>query len=43
MRLMTYIGPWLADDVTEKENHRRNLFEEAARKGYLVKNREGEP
>jgi alpha-glucosidase len=43
VRLMTYIGPWLADDVTEKENHRRNLFEEAARKGYLVKNREGEP
>jgi alpha-glucosidase (family GH31 glycosyl hydrolase) len=42
VRLMTYIGPWLADDVTEKENHRRNLFEEAARKGYLVKNREGE-
>jgi alpha-glucosidase (family GH31 glycosyl hydrolase) len=43
VRLMTYIGPWLADDVAEKENHRRNLFEEAARKGYLVKNREGEP
>jgi sulfoquinovosidase len=42
VRLMTYIGPWLADDVREKENHRRNLFEEAARKGYLVKNREGE-
>src|SRR5215204_4024830 len=41
VRLMTYIGPWLTDDV--KENHRRNLFEEAARKGYLVKNREGEP
>jgi sulfoquinovosidase len=43
VRLMTYIGPWLADDVTDKENHRRNLFEEAARKGYLVKNQEGEP
>src|SRR5215211_1213461 len=41
VRLMTYIGPWLTDDV--KKNHRRNLFEEAARKGYLVKNREGEP
>jgi len=41
--LMTYIGPWLADDVTKKENHRRNLFEEAARNGYLLKNPEGEP
>jgi len=44
VRLMTYIGPWLADDVKkEKENHRRNLFEEAERRGYLVKDREGEP
>ena len=44
VRLMTYIGPWLADDVKkEKENHRRNLFEEAERRGYLVKNWEGEP
>jgi alpha-glucosidase len=42
VRLMTYIGPWLADDV-KKENHRRNLFEEAERRGYLVKDREGEP
>jgi alpha-glucosidase (family GH31 glycosyl hydrolase) len=44
VRLMTYIGPWLADDVKkEKENHRRNLFEEAERRGYLVKDRQGEP
>ncbi len=43
VRLMTYINPWLADDVAENGNHRRNLFEEAAEKGYLVKNREGEP
>jgi sulfoquinovosidase len=44
VRLMTYIGPWLADDVKkEKENHRRNLFEEARRRGYLVKNWEGKP
>jgi alpha-glucosidase (family GH31 glycosyl hydrolase) len=44
VRLMTYIGPWLADDVKkEKENHRRNLFEEAAKNGYLVNNRDGEP
>ena len=44
VRLMTYIGPWLADDVKEeKKNHRRNHFEEAKSRGYLVKNREGEP
>ena len=40
---MTYINPFLCDDVARKKNHRRNLFEEAARSGYLVKNREGEP
>jgi alpha-glucosidase len=40
IKLMTYINPFLCDDV---ENHRRNLFEEAAENGYLVKNREGEP
>jgi alpha-glucosidase len=40
VRLMTYVNPFL---VGAKENHRRNLFEEAERKGYLVKNREGEP
>ena len=40
IRLMTYINPFLCDDV---KNHRRNLFEEAAGKGYLVTNREGEP
>jgi alpha-glucosidase len=42
VRLMTYVGPWLAD-AAKKENHRRNLFAEAARKGYLVKNREDKP
>jgi alpha-glucosidase (family GH31 glycosyl hydrolase) len=42
VRLMTYIGPWLADPA-KKENHRRNLYKEAAKNGYLVKNREGEP
>ena len=40
---MTYIGPWFAEDTAKKGNHRRNLFAEGARKGYLVKNREGEP
>jgi alpha-glucosidase (family GH31 glycosyl hydrolase) len=43
VRLMTYVGPWVATDVAKKKSYRRNLFEEAARKGYLVKNREGEP
>ncbi len=44
VRLMTYVGPWFADDIAEeKETYRRNLFEEAASKGYLVKNRDGEP
>jgi alpha-glucosidase (family GH31 glycosyl hydrolase) len=42
VRLMTYIGPWLAD-AAKKEGHRRNLFEEAATNGYLVNNRDGEP
>jgi alpha-glucosidase len=43
VRLMTYINPFLCDDVAQKKNHRRNLFEEAMRGGYLVKNAEGEP
>jgi sulfoquinovosidase len=41
-RLMTYVNPFLVD-AANKENHRRNLFAEAEREGYLVKNREGEP
>ncbi|HEX2741173.1 MAG TPA: alpha-glucosidase, partial [Rubrobacter sp.] len=40
IRLITYINPFLCDDV---QNHRRNLFEEATGKGYLVTSREGEP
>jgi alpha-glucosidase (family GH31 glycosyl hydrolase) len=43
IRLMTYINPLLCDDAAQKKNHRRNLFEEAARNGYLVKNQEGGP
>ena len=44
VRLMTYINPFLAVDVAAKENHpRRNLFAEAVKNGYLVKNRQGEP
>src|SRR5829696_5055711 len=42
IRLMTYVNPFLCDDVARKKNHRRNLFEEAAEEGYLVKNQEGE-
>jgi len=43
IRLMTYINPFICDDVVQKENHRRNLFEEAVRNGYLVENHRGEP
>jgi alpha-glucosidase len=43
VRLMTYVSPFLADDVADKENLRRNLYAEAEKNGYLVKNREGEP
>ena len=42
IRVLTYINPFLAD-VKEKKNHRRNLFEEARKKGYLVKTARGEP
>jgi alpha-glucosidase len=43
VRLMTYVGPWVATDVAKKKSFRRNLFEEAARHGYLVENEKGEP
>ena len=43
VRLMTYVNPFLADDVAEKGNHRRDLFAEAAENGYLVENEGGEP
>jgi alpha-glucosidase (family GH31 glycosyl hydrolase) len=43
IRLMTYINPFLADDVANKENYRRNLFAQAVRNGYLVEKRSGEP
>ena len=42
VEVMTYINPFLAD-VSEKENHRRNLFVEARDKGFLIKNQAGEP
>jgi alpha-glucosidase (family GH31 glycosyl hydrolase) len=43
IRLMTYINPFVCDDVGLKKNHRRNLFQEAAEGGYLVENRVGGP
>jgi alpha-glucosidase len=43
VRLMTYINPFLCDDVAQKKNHHRNLFKEAMKNGYLVNNRDGEP
>ena len=43
IRLMTYINPFVCDDVGSKKNHGRNLFEEAAGRGYLVENPEGGP
>ncbi|HOH28264.1 MAG TPA: alpha-glucosidase [Candidatus Hydrogenedentes bacterium] len=42
IRLMTYINPFLAD-VSEKPNARRNLFQEAAEKGLLVRDSGGNP
>lgn len=42
IRTMIYINPFLAD-VSEKANHRRNLFKEAQAKGYLIKTPAGEP
>ena len=43
IRVMVYTSPYLADIGNLKPNMRRNLFQEAKDKGYLVKNREGEP
>src|SRR5215216_1880392 len=43
IKLMTYINPFLCDDGSVREGRRCNLFEEANRSGYLVKNPKGEP
>lgn len=40
--VLTYVNPFLVD-VADKPNARRNLFREAAERGYLVKNQAGEP
>lgn len=43
VRIMTYVSPFVGNDVTGKEDYRRNLFAEAEREGYLVNNRENAP
>jgi sulfoquinovosidase len=48
IRVLTYINPFLADvetkkDISGKALYKRNLFKEAALKGYLVKNSSGGP
>lgn len=42
IRLLTYINPFLAD-VSEKPHASRNLFQEAAEQGFLVRDQAGEP
>ncbi|HZF58640.1 MAG TPA: alpha-glucosidase [Rubrobacter sp.] len=43
VRVMTYVSPFLTDPSEKKAGLRRNLFEEAERRGYLVEDRGGEP
>ena len=42
VRVLTYVNPFFAD-VSDKPNHRRNLFQEARDAGYLVMTPEGTP
>ncbi len=42
VRVMVYVNPNLVD-VSEKPNARRNLFQEALEKGYLVRKPDGSP
>lgn len=42
IRVMVYVSPYLADIGELKPNMRRNLFQEAKDKGYLVENSNGE-
>ena len=42
IRVMTYVNCHLTD-VSAKPGHRRNLFQEAAAQGYLVRDQAGEP
>ncbi len=43
IRTMVYASPYLADIGSLKPNMRRDLFKEAAAKGYLIKHPNGEP
>jgi alpha-glucosidase len=43
VEVLVYASPYLADIADLKPNLRRNLFQEAKTKGYLVKNAAGEP
>lgn len=40
--LLGYINPYLVD-VSQKENTKRNLYNEARRNGYLIETEDGEP
>lgn len=42
IRVLTYINPFLVD-VSEKPNHRRNLFREAKEAGFLVRKPDNGP
>ena len=43
VEVMVYVNPYLADIGNLKPNIRRNLFQEAKEKDYLVKNQNDEP
>lgn len=43
VRMLTYINPFIAEVAGKKDNVRRNLFEEAKAKGYLIRHQDGSP
>ncbi len=43
VEVMVYTSPCLANIGDLKPNVRRNLFQEAAKQGYLIQNKDGEP
>lgn len=42
IRVLTYVNPFLVD-VSGQKPHRRNLFQEARERGFLVRRADGEP
>mmetsp|Transcript_35559 Transcript_35559/g.82332 ORF Transcript_35559/g.82332 Transcript_35559/m.82332 type:complete len:781 (+) Transcript_35559:115-2457(+) len=42
IRMMTYINPYFANDVSEKPSYNRNYYQEGIDNGYFVKNSDGE-